>query len=59
MASAAPPPAFYTLYLDGHDLEGPSMASGETLNNFPEKRKRLNLSRIIKGGPSPTYALQV
>jgi hypothetical protein len=42
-------PSFHRIYLDPHDLVGPSLASGETLNNFPEKRKRLNLASILSG----------
>ncbi len=43
---SSPIPSFHTIYVDTHDLTGPSLASGETLNNFPEKRKRLNYRSI-------------
>lgn len=40
--------SFHAIYLDDHDLTGPSLASGETLRNFPEKRKRMNLKAIVE-----------
>ena len=35
------------VYLDPHDLIGPSLASGETLNNLAEKRKRM-IARALR-----------
>jgi hypothetical protein len=52
-------PSFHRIYLDPHDLVGPSLASGETLNNFPEKRKRLNFASVLSGDSAKYELIKV